>query len=413
MNRNNESFLIERGILMQNSYLVKVTAVTEVYGSGQKIVAAVLEYNVAVLAETISLSCFEIEGRIITDLVVSDVYRGSQRKQGHFVELILDSDDDDAATKVVSGNGRHSRLKICPASLEVSQIKVIKGENAAELPPFQKEKNTDTDNGIADCFAVYTFHDPKSDRELNYHIYFPPNMGNGQKLPLVLFMHDAGSCSDDAKAALAQGSGAVVWAREAEMGKRPCYVVAPHYPEVCANDEFQVTWHVETTIALIKSLVEKCAIDSMRIYGTGQSMGCMMLCEMLISYPDFFAGSLLVAGQWNPKRMERAKDASIWSIVSAGDKKAFPIMGECLANMEKAGGTLSIGHMDAKADMAVLNEQIRRQKKQGCNLNFTWFEGNSILPLNTPDHPGMHHICTWAKAYDIEALREWLFEQRR
>lgn len=398
---------------MQSPYLVKITAVTEVYGSGQKTVAAVLEYKAAVSAKSLYLSCFEVEGRTITDIVVSDVYCGSQREQGHFVELVLDSDDSAASTKEVSGSGPHSRLKICPASLEVSQTKVIWGENATELPPFQKEKNTDADNGIADRFAVNTFRDPKSDRELSYQFYTPQNTGNGQKFPLVLFMHDAGSCSDDAGAPLAQGSGAVVWARDAEMGKRPCYVVAPHYPEVCANDEFQVTWQVEATIALIKSLVDKCSIDPMRIYGTGQSMGCMMLCEMLITHPNFFAGSLLVAGQWNPRRMESAKDASIWSIVAQGDKKAFPIMGECLTNMEKAGGTLSRGHIDAKADMAVLNEQIRKQKMRGCNLNFTWFEGNSILPQNTPGHPGMHHVCTWTKAYDIEALREWLFEQRR
>ena len=40
--------------------------------------------------------------------------------------------------------------------------------------------------------------------------------------------------------------------------------------------------------------------DKNRIYGTGQSMGCMMLCELNIRYPGFFGGCFLVAGQWNP-----------------------------------------------------------------------------------------------------------------
>ena len=42
----------------------------------------------------------------------------------------------------------------------------------------------------------------------------------------------------------------------------------------------------------------------------------------------------------------------------------------------------------------------------------TWFEGRSVVPDDQPVHPGTHHVNTWVKAYDIKALREWLFEQR-
>jgi predicted peptidase len=249
-------------------------------------------------------------------------------------------------------------------------------------------------------------------KTLSYNLYIPKNCFRGLKYPLVLFMHDAGSCSDDVCAALAQGNGAVVWARDAAMGKRPCYVVAPQYSEVCANDSFEVTWHAEATISLIKSLVERFPIDTARIYGTGQSMGCMMLCEMMLRHPNFFAGSLLVAGQWDPNRMSAVRDSAIWAVVAAGDEKAFPIMGACFDSMENAGGKVSRCYLDARADMAVLEESVNRQKALGSNLNFTWFSGKSILPANAPDHSGMHHVSTWGKAYDIEALREWLFEQR-
>ena len=60
----------------------------------------------------------------------------------------------------------------------------------------------------------------------------------------------------------------------------------------------------------------------------------------------------------------------------------------------------------------MLDAFIRTQNSQNCNLNFTWFEGRSVIPDGMEVHGGMHHICTWKKAYDIKALREWLFEQR-
>jgi predicted peptidase len=45
-------------------------------------------------------------------------------------------------------------------------------------------------------------------------------------------------------------------------------------------------------------------------------------------------------------------------------------------------------------------------------MHFTWFEGESIIPDGiTEAHPGMHHVMTWARAYYITALRDWLFRQ--
>ncbi|NLV98184.1 MAG: hypothetical protein GX034_00095 [Clostridiaceae bacterium] len=396
---------------MKNSSLINSTAVTEVYGTGQKVVAAVLEYNMPILAASLSVSCYSVEGRTITDVIVSDSYRGKVCKSGCFVELILDSNDPSASTKQMAGKGRQSRLSLAPISLKLSQLEAIKSVSGEQLAPFSNENITSSDNGLVDSFTVHNFQDEKSGQTLNYNLYIPKDCVEGQKYPLVLFMHDAGSCSDDVSAPLVQGNGAVVWARDAQLGKRPCFVVAPHYPVVCVNDSFEATWHLDSTVSLVKGLIEQFPIDRARIYGTGQSMGCMMLCEMLLRYPGFFAGSLLVAGQWDPKRMADAKDEAIWAVVAAGDAKAFPILGECFDNMEKAGGAVCRGHMDARADMAVLNENISKQKASSCNLNFTWFEGKSILPLNAPEHPGAHHIFTWTKAYDIDALREWLFEQ--
>lgn len=264
---------------------------------------------------------------------------------------------------------------------------------------------------ILEQFSVRTFRLPDG-RTIDYNLYEPKGMRAGEKYPLVLFIHDMGACSPDVRKPLTQGRGAVAWAEDAELGTRRCFVVAPQYPEKCANDDFEVTWEADATVELVKRLAETYPVDVHRIYGTGQSMGCMVLCELMLRNPRFFAGCLLVAGQWNPERMAPAKVENLWGVVAEGDFKAFPILGACFDGMEREGGFVARGHADAKAPQAELEEVFLRQKARGSHLNFTWFEGKSILPEGCDDNPGMHHMATWGKAYDIETLRAWLFEQK-
>lgn len=260
-------------------------------------------------------------------------------------------------------------------------------------------------------FSVRTFLVPATDRAIKYNLFIPKNYDREKLYPLVMFIHDAGACSNDVGKTLIQGNGATIWAIPSEQSKRPCFVLAPQYSNVCVNDNFEVTWELDATIELIKSLMMKFSIDKSRIYGTGQSMGCMMLCEMSLRNRNFFAGCLLVAGQWNPSTMSAAKNQNFWIVVAEGDTKAFPIMKKCIDNIENAGGKVSREHIDAKADNLTLDKSIYSQNLQNCNINFTWFEGKTILPNGELDIPVSHHVFTWEKAYDIEALRKWLFEQ--
>ena len=44
---------------------------------------------------------------------------------------------------------------------------------------------------------------------------------------------------------------------------------------------------------------------------------------------------------------------------------------------------------------------------------FTTFAKGSVLQPGDGDNPGAGHVNTWAYAYDIPALRDWLLSQRR
>lgn len=251
---------------------------------------------------------------------------------------------------------------------------------------------------------------PIGDRVLKYNLFVPENAD--ASLPLVVFMHDMGSVSNDTDKTLRQGIGALVWADAEEQKKRPCYVLAPQYSEKSAHDDYTVGWSAEATIRLIQYICAKYKIDQSRIYGTGQSMGTMMLCELLITHPRFFAGCFLTAGQWDPARMGAIKDEHVWIMVSEHDGRAFPIMGQCMEAIEKAGGKVARGHVDAKADEETKAAFCRDVLSQNANIQFTWLDGDSVLTPDAPNFPAVHHMYTWKWAYLFEPIRAWLFEQK-
>ena len=388
-----------------------ITAISSAYGSGQKLVSVAIEYSEPLISRELSADDFEVKGHRLTGVCTSDTARGELARDGHCVQLILDGPQESLQLCSHTGRGPQSRLTLRKPTLYVTQKRALHALSGRQAPAFADRPTERIDRGIAEKFlaSVYTAENGK---KLAYNLYIPEHLVPGQTYPIVLFIHDAGSCSDSVDAPLMQGTGATVWAIESYYGRRPCFVLAPQYTRACANDSFEVTWETDATLELLASLCESYPIDRKRIYGTGQSMGCMMLCEMILRRPRFFAGCLLVAGQWDPERMAAAKDENLWAVVSSGDVKAFPIMDEAMERMRRAGGQLSIGHIDAQADAAWLDAAIRSQKQKNTNLNFTWFEGRSVIPDGMEVSPGAHHVRTWVKAYDIKALREWMFEQR-
>lgn len=397
---------------MEIHALPVITAVTKVFGDGQKIVAAALQYEVPISSVMLEQAGYQVGHRRITNIYTSNALNSTPQPQGCFVMIELDSADAQAATCKRKDQGPHGRLYVEKARVLVSQTNELKGFDGSACPAFIERGSTNVENGIADLFQIGTFTMPEQGNVLGYNLYRPAQPEPDRLYPLVLFIHDAGSCSDDISAPLVQGNGAVIWAEDAEGDGEPCFVLAPHYPEVCANDNFEVTWQAEATINLVKNLIAAYPIDAGRIYGTGQSMGCMMLCELLLQHPHFFAGCLLIAGQWSPNRMIAAKHENLWGVVAQGDEKAFPILGACFDNMEQAGAQVSRGALDAAAGIDTLNESVLQQQADKCHLNFSWFSGKSVLLPGLPDHSGMHHVCTWARAYNIEALRKWLLCQR-
>ena len=52
------------------------------------------------------------------------------------------------------------------------------------------------------------------------------------------------------------------------------------------------------TVSEVNQISGQYTVDKNKIYTTGQSGGCMMSLALNIKYPELFAASFLVAGQW-------------------------------------------------------------------------------------------------------------------
>jgi predicted peptidase len=265
--------------------------------------------------------------------------------------------------------------------------------------------NDKTINIVVDDFQQLEFKDPATGTTLKYNLFVPENYDKNKSYPMVLFVHDASEVGGDTKMTLIQGLGAVIWATPSEQAKHESFVLAPQYSSVMANDNSETTQDMDVTVDLIKSLESQYNIDKNRLYTTGQSMGCMTSIAMDIKYPDLFAASFLVAGQWDAAKVAPLAKQKLWIIVSEGDTKAFPGMNAITAALEKEGAKISRATWNGQATPAEFAADVSKMTAEDSNIKYTTFTKGTT---NGGDN---EHMSTWPIAYTIEGVRDWLFAQ--
>lgn len=124
---------------------------------------------------------------------------------------------------------------------------------------------------------------------------------------------------------LTQGKGALVWASEEWQSLNPSIVAVPTYPETILDDHsgYTTTEYVELTKRFIDYLSGEYAVDTDRIYGTGQSMGCMTTLILASEYPDLYAACMFVDGQWDVSALKGLKDQTFVYFAAEDDTNAW------------------------------------------------------------------------------------------
>lgn len=397
--------------------ILYVTAVTGNYPDGQFINKALVTYDCALSADVVA-DCFAVEGRSITGVQV----------ENDTVALLLDNVREQAASlfppmpprpkpkpgEKIGGPPRNMPpTKLLPIQVTVTQTAAICAADGSEIA-------ADGVAHVSDC-TVEPIVEEFVQAEFNgipYNLYTPKNLEAGKQYPLVMFIHDAGPCGPDPKITLAQGYGAISFATPEWQAEHPCFVLAPQIDRHVhlTNDDSTCSKEIFDIKAMVDYIVENNPIDSKRIYTTGQSMGCMASCEMNVLFPDFFAASLLVAGQWSAERVANAYNGNkYWILVSEHDAKAFPGMNAVTDAIEAKGVEIARYRWDGKDGADKLTELARQAVAENPNVNvrYTVFNDSSVVPEWADDNPGSNHVNTWPVVYPVDGLREWLFSHSK
>jgi predicted peptidase len=304
------------------------------------------------------------------------------------------------------------------STLEPSAVSEATAEVTAEAtaeataagPGGNMGSSTETESHYPEpvtLFEQYEYTDPETGSTIPYNLYLPEGYDESESYPLLIFVGDASVNSDTVTDPLKQ-DGAAVWATEEEQAKHKTIVLVPQYTNTLINsigalveDGYQWSEGLTLVSNLIFHVVEEYSVDENRIYGTGQSQGCMTTIAISDKYPDFYAAQLLVAGQWNTEEMSAMVDDHLWIVVCEGDTKAYPGMNEAVANWESLGACVATSDMwDSTSSAEGFDSLVADMLSQNCNINYTVFEGGD-------------HMYTWTVAYTIEGIRDWLFEQTK
>jgi predicted peptidase len=139
----------------------------------------------------------------------------------------------------------------------------------------------------------------------------------------------------------------------------------------------------------------------------------MASCELNVRYPDYFAASLLVSGQWNPETMAaKLTKKNLFIALSEGGPKEFPGMNAVVANLEAAGAKVARACLNARKSKEEINADVRKLIATGANILYTIYDAKTVLPDDGKEYSQMaHHSRGWEITYDIQTIRDWLLSQ--
>jgi len=275
----------------------------------------------------------------------------------------------------------------------------VQGGRMSEIEETDPEILSIMENGAAK-FEQYFFNDAESGISLEYSLFVPDDYSEDVKYPFIMYIPDSTGANKSAKEIVEQYYGADIWVTDEEQSKHKSFVLVPAYTEIAVDDNWSVSDQVDVTVRLIQELASQYSIDKNRIYTTGQSMGCMISLYLNSRYPDLFAASLFVSGQWDITVLKGLENEKFFYITAGGDTKASGGQDEIKAMFDADGVSYSYGTWNAQNTVEEQNLATESLIKEGLSANMIRFETGSVLK----DGHGMEHMASFNYAYKIQQL---------
>ena len=314
----------------------------------------------------------------------------------------------------------------------------------------------------ADRFEQKTYSDSESGLSITYNVYLPEGYDASASYPMVVFIGDSSCAGNDATVSLTQGRGGLVWATEEWQSVYPTIVAVPTYPETILDDHgsYTTTEYVELTKRYIDYMSSEYAVDTNRIYGTGQSMGCMTTLILASEYPDLYAACMFVDGQWDISTLTGLEDQTFVYFAAEDDTNAWNGAQEVMAMFDTDSVSYKYVQWDGNWSVDELSAAAQELFTADENQYFISWATGTIEPKSggmggsgapsggfggpggsdnsgekpsggfggpggSGDSSGMsggmsggtnsssYHMASFDYAYNCVAVMEWLFQQSK
>ena len=257
-------------------------------------------------------------------------------------------------------------------------------------------------------FQQFTFTDEETGISFEYSLYVPEDYDAAQSYPLIMFIPDSTGAGKSAADIVAQYYGATVWVTDEEQAKHASFVLVPAFTGTVTTDNWEADSQIDETVKLIEQLEGEYSIDTNRLYTTGQSMGCMSSLYLNSKYPDLFAASLYVSGQWDISVLSGMESQKFFYVTAGGDEKASGGQDEVMAMFDADGVAYSYGTWNAQNSAEEQDASVAELLAKGLNANMIRFETGTVFKEG---ESGMEHMASFNYGYKLTAVRDWLFEQ--
>ena len=209
-------------------------------------------------------------------------------------------------------------------------------------------------------------------KPVKYSVFVPHDYSPEKPVPVILFLHGAGTVGNDGMRQTTVGIGKAIRARERTF---PAIVVFPQAQK--REHDMLSTWNPDRpegvrALAILDSVQREFKTDPNRTYLTGISMGGYVVWALAAGHPNRWAAIVPICGGGDRESVAAIKHIPCWTFHGADDPAV------------RAGNSRAM---------------IEALKKAGGDPRYTEF-------------PGVRHNC-WDQAYASDELWNWLWQQKR
>ncbi|WFB36158.1 prolyl oligopeptidase family serine peptidase [Kiritimatiellota bacterium B12222] len=239
-------------------------------------------------------------------------------------------------------------VSLCLSSLYAQQLpKRTKNDPHPEHPKIDKDMVPVLQ---AMTEGKYSSEDGKT--QVPWRLFIPKEASDTHKLPLIVFLHGAGSRGNDN---LRPMDLAYRFFDADAQAENPCFIFAPQCPKGTGWNDFKKIGNKDNNnfsynpdpnavmvgvLETLDQLIATYPIDTNRIYITGMSMGGFGTWEMLYRRPDMFAAAIPICGSGDLSTVHVYKDVPIWCWHGVNDTTVrVENSRELIAALEAAGGS--------------------------------------------------------------------------